>query len=192
MKLFRRGRNEKPEQDEKNNEMKKLTRASLEQLMLQADKEIVFLCIGSDLAIVDSVGPLIGTMLEENNLPYRVYGTLKAPVHALNLETTLKEIHQGLGEHLLIVLDACIGQEEEIGQVFLKTGPLYPGKAIGNPLPPVGDFHLIAVVNCHDRDTYEHYLTDTRLFTIYDMAKRTSELILTAAQDIQEKQFKTD
>jgi putative sporulation protein YyaC len=188
MKLFRRLKNEKLEHDEKNDEKTELTRVSLEELILSAEKEIAFLCIGSDRAIADSLGPLVGTMLKENNLPYPVYGTLKAPVHALNLEATLEEIRHGLSDHLLIVLDACIGQEEEVGTVFLKNGPLHPGLAIGNSLPPVGDFHLIAVVNYQDKNGFENYLTDTRLFTIYDMAKKTSELILAVAWSIKEKQ----
>ncbi|MBF6634645.1 MAG: spore protease YyaC [Planococcus sp. (in: Bacteria)] len=187
MKLFRKLKNEKPEHDGQYDEKAELTQVSLEELLLNAGKEIAFLCIGSDRAIADSLGPLVGTMLKENNLPYPVYGTLEAPVHALNLEATLEGIRHGLPDHLLIVLDACIGQEEEVGMVFLQNGPLHPGLAIGNSLPPVGDFHLIAVVNYQDKNVFENYLSDTRLFTIYDMAQKTSELILAAAWSIKEK-----
>ena len=188
MKLFRKWEKEKIECDEIDNVSTELTQASLEEIILNAGKGIVFLCIGSDRAIADSVGPLVGTMLKENNLPYPVYGTLDAPVHALNLKKTLVEIQQKLDNHLLIVLDACIGHKEEVGMVLLKKGPLNPGIAIGNSLPLVGDFHLLAIVNYHDKNSYENYLKDTRLVTIYDMAKRTSELILKATSIVKEKQ----
>lgn len=187
MKLFRKWKNEKTVFDEKDKVSIALTQDLLKGLLVNAGKEIAVLCIGSDKNIADSLGPLVGTMLKENNLPYPVYGTLEAPVHALNLEMTLEEIYQELDNHLLIVLDACIGQKEEIGTVFLRQGPLHPGIAIGNVLPPVGDFHLLAVVNYQNKKKHKNFLTDTRLFTIYDMAKRTSELILEVAQAIKEK-----
>lgn len=187
MKLFRNRKNQKSELNQKNEETTELTHELLEALIDSSEKEIVFLCIGSDRAVVDSLAPLVGTMLKEKNFPYCVYGTLNAPVHALNLEIVLEKIHFEFDNCLLLVLDACIGKKEEVGTVFLKTGPLYPGKAIGNQLPPVGDYHLLAVVNYWDEHTYENYLTDTRLVTIYEMAKRTSELLLKVASTIQEK-----
>lgn len=187
MKLFRKWKNEKTVFNEKDIVSIALTQDSLEELLVNAGKEIAVLCIGSDKNIADSLGPLVGTMLKENNLPYPVYGTLEAPVHALNLEMTLEEIHQELDNHLLIVLDACIGQVEEIGTVLLRQGPLHPGIAIGNVLPPVGDFHLLAVVNYQNKKNYKNFSRDTRLFTIYDMAKRTSELILEVAHAVKKK-----
>ena len=187
MKLFRKWKNEKTVFDEEDKVSIVLTQNSLKELLVSADKEIAVLCIGSDKNIADSLGPLVGTMLKENNLPYPVYGTLEAPVHALNLEIKLEEIYQELDHHLLIVLDACIGQKEEIGTVFLRQGPLHPGIAMGNVLPPVGDFHLLAVVNYQNKKQHKKFLTDTRLFTIYEMAKRTSELILEVAQAVKDE-----
>ena len=49
----------------------------------------VLLCIGSDRVTGDSLGPMVGSALEERykkSIP--VFGTLKMPVHALNLEET--------------------------------------------------------------------------------------------------------
>lgn len=187
MKLFRKWKNGKTNFDEKDKASISLTQDSLEKLLVNADKEFAVLCIGSDRVIADSLGPLVGTMLKENNLPYPVYGTLDAPVHALNLETTIEEINQELDNYLLIVLDACIGQKEEVGTIYLRQGPLHPGIAIGNVLPPVGDFHLLAVVNYQNKKTGKNYLTNTRLFTVQDMAKRTAKLILEVAQAVKEK-----
>ena len=51
--------------------------------------ELVFLCIGSDRVTGDCLGPYIGhQLLEHLNTDTHgvyVYGTLKSPVHALNL-----------------------------------------------------------------------------------------------------------
>ena len=57
--------------------------------------EIVFLCIGSDRATGDCLGPYVGWHLSQQKLPgVFVYGTLNAPVHALNLEQSLKHIQK--------------------------------------------------------------------------------------------------
>lgn len=46
----------------------------------------VIVCIGTDKCIGDCLGPLVGTMLLEKFIPLPVYGTIKSPMHALNLE----------------------------------------------------------------------------------------------------------
>ena len=45
--------------------------------------DITYVCIGTDRSIGDSLGPMVGTMLNYNNL--MVYGTIESPVHGLNI-----------------------------------------------------------------------------------------------------------
>ena len=58
--------------------------------------ELVFLCIGSDRVTGDCLGPYIGhQLLEHLNTDTHgvyVYGTLKSPVHALNLSRISRQI----------------------------------------------------------------------------------------------------
>jgi hypothetical protein len=42
-------------------------------------KDLMFLCIGTDRSTGDSLGPLVGTMLEEAGYPH-VIGTLQYPL----------------------------------------------------------------------------------------------------------------
>ncbi len=151
---------------------------TFQQILCSTKKEVVFICIGSDRSIADSVGPLVGTMLKEKGIPCPVYGTLEEPVHALNLNQTLKEISRTFDHVLLIAIDACIGEKDQVGSLFFKQGPLFPGKAIGKSFPPVGDFHFIAVVNDQKALQGESFLTDTRLFTVYQLAREISDLIV--------------
>ncbi|UOK59079.1 spore protease YyaC [Bacillus sp. OVS6] len=87
------------------------------------NQEIVFLCIGSDRYVGDSLGPLVGTMLLEHEIPYRVYGTLEEPVHAFNLKGILKKI-QKPKKPLIISMDACLGDQGQVGSVSFNKGPL--------------------------------------------------------------------
>lgn len=145
------------------------------------NEDIIFLCIGSDRSVGDSLGPLVGTMLIEHHVPYRVYGTLEKPVHAFNLEDTLKEINKRFRKPLIFSVDASLGNQNQVGCVFLKEGPLVPGKALKKVLPEVGDYHIIGTVNYIDPLPTMQFLNDTRLYTVMNLAKTIVHMITQAA-----------
>ena len=142
-----------------------------------AGREVVFLCIGSDRYVGDSLGPLVGTMLEDSQAPYKVYGTLKDPVHAFNLKGTIKEINRQFTEPLIFSIDASLGTKEEAGSVIFKEGPLKPGKGIEKVLPSVGDYHFAGVVNYIDPLPTSQFLNDTRLYTVMMLAQAIVKVI---------------
>ncbi|HWO97399.1 MAG TPA: spore protease YyaC [Bacillus sp. (in: firmicutes)] len=141
------------------------------------DEEVVFLCIGSDRYVGDSLGPLVGTMLKENQVPYHIYGTLESPVHAFNLKGTLKEIKKQFVNPLIFSIDACLGDQNQVGYVIFKEGPLVPGKALEKVLPEVGDYHIKGMVNYIDPLPTSQFLNDTRLYTVMNLAKTITKII---------------
>lgn len=154
----------------------------LRKIIKTSSNEIVFLCIGSDRSTGDAFGPLVGTLLQENHVPFFVYGTLKSPVHALNLENTLKEIQKKFKNPLIFGIDACLGDYQQIGCIFLKKGSFSPGNAVHNALPYLGDYHLTAVVNYLDPHFPILSLNGTRLNTVMALAKYTTKLIVRASE----------
>lgn len=101
----------------------------------------VLLCIGSDRVTGDSLGPMVGSALEERykkSIP--VFGTLKMPVHALNLEETIDAIHLHFPDHPLIAVDASFGTKEHLGCITAGKGSLTPGAGVDKNLIAVGDF----------------------------------------------------
>lgn len=141
------------------------------------DDDIVFLCIGSDRYVGDSLGPLVGTMLTERNVPFRVYGTLEEPVHAFNLKGILKGINKQFKKPLIFSIDASIGNKDQVGHVMFKEGPLTPGKALEKMLPEVGDYHFVGFVNYIDPLPTSQFLNDTRLYTVMNIAKTIVKVI---------------
>ncbi|HHX55872.1 MAG TPA: spore protease YyaC [Clostridiales bacterium] len=112
------------------------------------DKPIVFLCIGTDRATGDCLGPIVGYKLMKT---YRkkmlLYGTLNQPVHAQNLSETIENIY---GEHpnaFIVAIDASLGSSPHIGFVTLGEGPLLPGAGVSKNLPSVGDIFITGIVN---------------------------------------------
>ncbi len=132
-------------------------------------RPLIFLCIGSDRYTGDALGPLVGSYLEEH-ISCTVFGSLDYPVHAGNLIDTIHFIYKYYDSPLIIALDACLGQEHEIGNIEIWEGSLEAGIAVGNPLPSVGHISIIGVVNvCSERGYCD--LQNTPLSIVVKLSK---------------------
>ncbi|QST03124.1 spore protease YyaC (plasmid) [Pontibacillus sp. ALD_SL1] len=141
---------------------------------LPSDGEIVIVCIGTDRCTGDSLGPLVGTFLEKENLKRTtVYGTLHTPVHATNLEETVYRLKTEHKDAFIIGIDACLGKVSSIGSVVVDSSPVKPGAAVAKELPEIGDMSIGGVVNAGGYMEY-FILQNTRLSMVYDMAKLIS------------------
>ncbi len=130
-----------------------------EQVLL--NRTIIFLCIGSDRATGDCLGPIIGYKLSIQDQfahkftsheykkyhNYHVYGTLEEPVHAKNLKDTITMIHHNHDDAFVIAIDASLGRSDHIGYITLGEGPLKPGAGVDKDLPAVGDIFITGIVN---------------------------------------------
>lgn len=136
--------------------------------------ELVIVCIGTDRATGDSLGPLVGYKLHE--LPYdkvSLYGTLDYPVHAKNLDDTLTQILEDHPNALIVAIDACLGSAENIGCLTLGEGSIRPGAGVKKELPPVGHLHITGIVNFSSVMNMV-ILQNTRLSLVMKMADTIS------------------
>lgn len=134
-------------------------------------QELVFVCIGTDRSTGDSLGPIIGSrLLKYNFSDIRVFGTLDHPVHAMNLEESIKQIHETYYNPFIIGIDACLGQVSSVGCVQIGNGPLKPGAGVKKELPSVGDIHMTGIVNVGGFMEY-FVLQNTRLSLVMNMAE---------------------
>ncbi|AUG59050.1 spore protease YyaC [Acetivibrio saccincola] len=131
--------------------------------------------IGSDRATGDSFGPLVGHMLSKYRVyDFDVYGTISDPVHAKNIEETIKSIDHS--NTLVIAVDASVGSPEHIGHIVLSNQPIKPGNGVGKNLPPVGDISISAVVAVAGFLPLI-MLQNTSLGMVYKMAEITANSI---------------
>ncbi len=121
---------------------------SLIKEKLRSKGELVLLCIGSDRATGDCLGPIIGYKLSKLCHPgFQIYGTLSEPVHAKNLGETIKKIHRHHPHAAIIAIDASLGSSRHIGYITLGEGSLCPGIGVEKELPAVGDIFITGIVN---------------------------------------------
>lgn len=134
-------------------------------------QDIVWVNIGTDRSTGDSLGPLIGSrLLKYSFSDIHLYGNLDQPVHAMNLEETLKQIHETHYNPFIIGVDACLGQASSVGRVQIGHGPLKPGAGVKKELPTVGNIHITGIVNVGGFMEY-FVLQNTRLSLVMNMAE---------------------
>ncbi|TCP52219.1 putative sporulation protein YyaC [Tumebacillus sp. BK434] len=135
------------------------------------ERQVVIVCIGTDRSTGDALGPLVGSKLSGRLQAQQavVYGTLDAPVHAVNLKDTIQEIEAKYHQPYVIAVDACLGQLSSVGMVTLGDGPLKPGAGVNKVLPEVGHIHITGIVNVGGFMEY-FVLQNTRLSVVMKMA----------------------
>ncbi len=158
------------------------------------NKKPIFVCIGSDLVLGDSLGPLVGTFLKKKSVQSYVYGTLNYPITAKEIEyarTYLKQMHPN---SIIIAIDAAIGEAGDIGIIKVVDKGLKPGLGVDKKLGTVGDLSIIGVVAEKSLKNYNLFNL-TRLNLIYKMSERIAEGIesyinyITGANNIENKSF---
>jgi putative sporulation protein YyaC len=150
-------------------------------LMIRQEKnknKILILCIGSDRSTGDSLGPLVGHLLsKKENLDLEILGTLKNPVHAMNLPQVVKIIKEEYSDFVVIAVDASIGKKEHISKITLSRDSISPGLGVNKALERVGDIAITGVVgsgNCMG----SLLLQNTRLSMIMELADNITKGIV--------------
>ena len=146
-----------------------------ERLTYEICNNTAIVCIGTDKCIVDSLGPLVGTILTEKlkDVDIDIYGTLENPVHALNLIENLKTINKKKYRKV-IALDACLSSKKNEGIIEVRNNSIIPGKGLGKKLPEIGDISILGIVGHSDADFHD-LIQNTHLSLIYDMSKIIAE-----------------
>ncbi|MDY6368087.1 MAG: spore protease YyaC [Clostridia bacterium] len=138
------------------------------------NKKPIVVCVGSDLVLGDSLGPLVGTMLVRCKAPAYIYGTLSSPVTAKEIacaKVHLKMLHP---ESFAVAIDAAVGNAEDIGLIKVANKGLKPGLGVDKNLGILGDCSIIGVVAERSKQNYNLFNL-TRLNLIYKMAEQIAD-----------------
>ena len=145
---------------------------ALEKALGKLSAPPVVLCIGSVLAVGDSLGPVTGSLLRKYGADAScyVYGTLGTPVTAKEVKYVnafLKKTHPN---SRVIAIDAAVGEETDVGLIKIFDGALRPGSGANKRLGKVGDVSILGIVARKSAFSYS-LLNLTRLNVVYSMAE---------------------
>lgn len=135
--------------------------------------DIILLCIGTDRSTGDSLAPMIGYKLKnyKNNQVY-IYGDLINTVHAKNLDETINKIYSNHANPLIIAIDACLGKIDHVGFIEANYGEIKAGSGVGKDLTPIGDIHIIGIVNFSSNKGMDYLLLqNTRLSLVMKLSE---------------------
>jgi len=135
-------------------------------------RRLIILCIGTDRATGDCLGPITGHLLDSSiNRHYvSIYGTLDKPVHAKNIRQTLDYIHAAYNDPFIAAVDACLGKSESVGYITIGEGPVNPGAGLSKTLPTAGNISITGIVNVATGMDFS-VLQNTRLNLVMKMAE---------------------
>lgn len=114
---------------------------------LAQNKSPVFMCIGTEKVFSDSLGPRVGTLLNNcMQAPIFVYGMCEQNITADNLLYCYNFIKTMHPNNTIVVVDAAVGSANQIGKIQICEGGIYPGAATNKNLPAVGDLGIVGIV----------------------------------------------
>ena len=149
---------------------------SLQKILPPESAVPVILCIGSDLSVGDSLGPVTGTKLKERlaGLNCYIYGTLAKPITAHEVKYMNEFLRSTHPDSPIIAIDAAVGLAGDIGLIKLAKRGIKPGSGANKKLSKVGDVSIMGIVA--ERSMFNYSLfSATRLNLVYKMAEIIAE-----------------
>ena len=147
----------------------------------------VIVCVGTDAAIGDSLGPLCGTFIENKRRDLFVYGSLQKTITAKEIKTVRAFVQKVHPYSKVLVIDAAVGKRYDVGRIKISDSSIKPGLGADKDLPPIGDVSIIAIVGEKTKNNYE-FFSLTRLSPVFSLAKTISEAVLYYCDNLCDKQ----
>lgn len=122
----------------------------LRNKIINANKELVFVCIGTKEILGDSFGPLVGTYLKENS-KFKIYGDIE---NNICTKRDIKHIYKKIKNKNIIAIDSAVSNTVNIGEIFITNNKCKIGRGINNYKGSIGDITIKAVVAKKEENMY--------------------------------------
>ncbi|MCH5152757.1 MAG: spore protease YyaC [Clostridiales bacterium] len=148
------------------------------------NSQTVYMCIGTEKVFSDSLGPRVGSLLNENMLfPAFVYGLCEQNITAENLLYSYNFIKALHPDSTIVVIDAAVGTTDQIGKIQLCDGGILPGAATNKNLPSVGDVGIIGIVAEKGMNDF-YTLNSSKDRLVGQIAQFIADVILVATKSV--------
>lgn len=140
---------------------------------------VVVVCFGSPSIAGDSLGPEVGSLLRADPaFPAFVYGTLDRPVTGKNMGEWMSFVREVHSDALLLAIDACLGDKDNLGKISVRGDGVCPAAACGKK-KRFGDVGIIGVVGDKKGDPLAE-LMQADLDAVGALARKIAEIVKAA------------
>ena len=160
------------------------TTLALKKIVSPGENPPVIICIGSDLSVGDSLGPITGTKLKEKlkGTNCYIYGTLSQPITAHEIKFVNDFVRNTHPSSPVIAIDAAVGGAGVIGMMRVAKHGVAPGSGANKKLAKVGDVSIIGIIA--EKSVFNFsILSATRLNMVYKMANIIAEGVASFVTD---------
>lgn len=163
---------------------------ALKKILPEAEAAPIILCVGSDLSVGDSLGPVTGTKLKEKlkGLNLYIYGTLSKPITAHEVKYMNEFLRQTHPNSPIIAIDAAVGAAGDVGLIKIAKRGLKPGSGANKKLARVGDVSIMGIVAEKTMFNYSLF-SATRLNVVFRMAEIIADGVSTYVTDVLQRNF---
>ena len=160
----------------------------IEKINKKRYSNLIFVCIGSNKMVGDSLGPLIGETLYKNlkDKKIKILGNLKNNVNSKNINQTLKNIEKEYTKPYVISIDSALSNSIEPGNVFILKKGLVPGSALKKKSIVIGNISIKAIVGKDEKNLVKNYynLKNADYKMILKFSKNISNIILESIKSL--------
>lgn len=132
----------------------------LSNLLYEKKEKLIFLCIGTSKIIGDSVGPLVGSILQKKiNTKNKilVVGDCVNNFGYKNIDKKIDFIKRISENNFVIVIDSALDKLETIGKIFVQRRGLEYGACLKKRNEIIGNICIKAVVGKDFKNRIKNY-----------------------------------
>ena len=144
--------------------------------------DLIFVCIGTNKIVGDSLGPIVGEILKQNlkEKNISVIGDLKYNVNINNIHKYVRKIENDYENPYIISIDSALSRTIAPENVFIIKKGLIPGSALKRKSKEIGNIAIKGIVGKYDKNSlmnfYNLKTVDYKL--ILRLSKNISKIIL--------------
>lgn len=146
----------------------------------------VFLCVGTNKCIGDSLGPCVGEILSNKikSNDIRIIGTLNNNINSCNINRVINHVNNSINNPYFIIIDSALSKEEFIGEIIIERKSMKVGEALNKKHKLIGNISIKGIVGKNDESNIRNFinLNNVSKEMINDLSYKIANPILKALE----------
>jgi len=145
--------------------------------IFKSTKNVVFLCVGTDRVIFDSLGCMVGSILKSKGFPYYIYGDMSKCITGKNVMFAVDYIRTMHPDCILCVVDALATRDQcHMNEIVVASDYV---SSLSSELRIDADIFVYGITTL----MRERIGQGTKLLSVYQLAENIANGIINATQN---------